>query len=49
MTLGDALLGWLKAYERIAWITDPLVVLIIWLMMRDIEKIVVKESAGDLT
>lgn len=49
MTLGDALLGWLEAYERIAWIAVPLVVLVIWLVMRVIEKIVVKQSGSDLT
>lgn len=49
MTLGDALLGWLEAYERIAWIAVPLVILMIWLVMLGIEKIVVKRSGSDLT
>lgn len=42
--LGDALLGWLEAYEKIAWIAVPIVVFLIWLVMRGIEWVVVKRS-----
>jgi len=44
LKLGDALLGWLEAYEQIAWFAVPLVVLLIWLVMRGIEWVVVRRS-----
>ena len=40
MKLGNALIGWLEAYEKAAWIAVPLAVLAIWLFLRGVEWVV---------
>lgn len=44
LKLGNALLGWLERYEKIAWIAMPTVVLVIWLGMRLFEKLVARRG-----
>lgn len=44
MKLGDALLGWLRVYEKAAWILLPLIILLIWAVMRGLEWFVGQRS-----
>ena len=46
MKLGDVLLGWLERYEVIAWVAAPAVVVVVWLLMRGMEKMIGKRVAA---
>jgi membrane protein DedA with SNARE-associated domain len=48
LKLGNALLGWLEAYEKAAWVAVPTVVLVIWLFMKGLEWIVGRKGRAIL-
>lgn len=44
MKLGGALIGWLEAYEKLAWVAMPVTILLVWGVMKGFEKIVGRKS-----